>query len=71
MAADRQLSVNEMKRILKSNGQIYMSLGGGPPFGYVDKIEWDKIIAGFTVQRGGSYREKWAVVSLKSSLVGF
>ncbi len=65
MATDRQLSVTEMKRILKSNGQIYMSLGAGPPFGYVDKTEWEKILQGFTVQRGGSYKEKWALVSLK------
>jgi hypothetical protein len=65
MATDRQLSVNEMKRILKPNGQIYMSLGGGPPFGYVDKTEWEKILGGFTIQRGGSYKEKWAAVSLK------
>ena len=68
MAYDRQLSVSEMKRILKPNGQIYMSLGAGPPFGYVDKAEWEKILEGFTVQRGGSYKEKWAVVSLKQEL---
>jgi SAM-dependent methyltransferase len=65
MKIDRQLSVNEMKRILKPDGQIYMSLGGTPPFGYVDKAEWEKILEGFKVQRGGSYKEKWAVVSLK------
>jgi hypothetical protein len=65
MAADRQLSVKEMKRILKPHGQVYMSLGAGPPFGYVDKAEWARILEGFTVQRGGSYKEKWAVVSLK------
>ena len=68
MAYDRQLSVNEMKRVLRPNGQIYMSLGAGPPFGYVDKAEWEKILEGFTVQRGGSYREKWAVVALKQEL---
>ena len=64
MATDRQLSVKEMKRILKPDGQIYMSLGAGPPFGYVDKAEWEQILKGFVVQRGGSYREKWAAVSL-------
>jgi hypothetical protein len=65
MAYDRQLSVTEMKRILKPDGQIYLSLGGSPPFGYVDKTEWAKILEGFTVQRGGSYKGKWALVSLK------
>jgi len=54
-----------MKRILKPDGKAYLSLGGGPPFGYVDKPEWESILEGFTVQRGGSYKEKWAVVSLK------
>jgi hypothetical protein len=68
MAYDRQLSVNEMKRILRPDGQVYMSLGVGPPFGYVDKAEWEKILEGFTIQRGGSYNEKWAVVSLKQEL---
>jgi len=65
MTNDRQLSVREMKRILKPDGKAYLSLGGGPPFGYVDKPEWESILEGFTVQRGGSYKEKWAVVSLK------
>lgn len=65
MAYDRQLSVNEMKRVLKIEGQAYLSLGAGPPFGYVDKAEWEKILEGFNVKRGGSYKEKWALVSLK------
>ena len=68
MSHDRQLSVKEMKRILKPNGQVYISLGAGPPFGYVDKEEWDEILEGFTVQQGGSYKEKCAVVSLKQEL---
>ncbi len=65
MAYDRQLAVNEMKRILKQGGQLYMTLGGGPPFSYVDKAEWTEILEGFTIKRGGSYKEMWAVVSLK------
>ena len=68
MRSDRQLSVNEMKRTLKASGQVYISLGAGPPFGYVDEAEWEKILEGFTVHRGGSYKEKWAVVSLKQDL---
>jgi len=65
MRSDRQLFVKEVKRILKSDGQAYISLGGTPPFGYVDKAEWEKILEGFTIRRGGSYKEMWAVVSLK------
>jgi len=68
MATGRQLAVKEMKRILKPDGQMYMSLGGGPPFGYVDKAEWEKILGGFTIQRGDSRMEKWTVVSLKQEL---
>ena len=65
MACDRQLSVNEIKRILKTTGQVYLSLGAGPPFGFVDQKEWEKILEGFKVEKGGSYQEKWVVVSLK------
>ena len=65
MANDRQLSVSEVKRILKLTGQAYLSLGEGPPFGFVDKTEWGKILEEFKVEQGGSYKEKWAVVSLK------
>ena len=69
MAYDRQLSVNEMKRILKTKGQAYLSLGAGPPLGFVGKAEWEEILKGFMVERGGSYKEKWAVVSLKQEVV--
>jgi hypothetical protein len=65
MADNRQLSVNEMKRILKAEGKAYLSLGTGPPLGFVDKAEWEKIIEGFRVEQGGSFKEKWAVVSLR------
>ena len=65
MAYDRQLSVSEIKRILKTNGQAYLSLGASPPFGFVDQEEWEQILKEFKVEQGGSYKEKWAVVSLK------
>jgi len=65
MAYGRQLSVNEIKRIPKTNGQAYLSLGAGPPFGFVDQKEWEQILGQFKVKQGGSYQEKWAVVSVK------
>jgi hypothetical protein len=65
MANNRQLSVNEMKRILKSEGKAYLSLGAGPPLGFVNQSEWEEILEGFRVEQGGSFKEKWAVVSLK------
>ena len=65
MAAGRQLSVNEMKRILKPEGQAYLSLGAPPPFGLVDKAEWEQTLKGFRVVRKGGSIEKWAVVNLK------
>lgn len=65
MSENRQLSVNEMKRILKSKGKAFLSLGAGPPLGFVDKAEWEKILEEFEVEGGGSFKEKWAVVSLK------
>jgi ubiquinone/menaquinone biosynthesis C-methylase UbiE len=65
MADYREEAVNEIKRILKEKGQAYLSLGAGPPFGYVDQKEWEKILKGFRVEQRGSYKEKWAVVSVK------
>ena len=69
MAQDRQLSVKEIKRILKPKGQAYLSLGVGPPLGFVDQAEWEQILEEFTVKQGGSYKEKWAVVSVKQEAV--
>ena len=68
MAHDRQLSVKEMKRILKSSGRAYLSLGAGPPLGFVGQAGWEEILEEFKVERGGSFQEKWAVVSLKQGL---
>jgi len=65
MADHRQLSVNEMKRILKAEGKAYLSLGSPPPLGFVDKAEWENILEGFRVERRGGSLQKWAVVSLK------
>jgi 2-polyprenyl-3-methyl-5-hydroxy-6-metoxy-1,4-benzoquinol methylase len=64
MAIDRRLAVNEMRRILKPTGMAYLSLGSPPPFGYVDQLEWEDILAGFKVEQGGSFKELWALVSL-------
>lgn len=68
MAADRQLSVKEMKRILKPDGQAYLSLGFPPPLGLVDKEEWEKTLDEFKVERRGGSIEKWAVVYQKPEL---
>lgn len=64
MAYGRQLAVNEIKRILKPSGKAYLSLGMAPPFGYVNQAEWESIMQGFTVERGGSFKEMWAIVSI-------
>ena len=69
MAQDRQLSVNEIKRILKSGGKAYLNLGAPPPLGFVDKAEWEQILEEFRVERRGGSIQKWAVVSLKQGVV--
>ncbi|HXZ30538.1 MAG TPA: hypothetical protein VEG43_05165 [Dehalococcoidia bacterium] len=61
------MSVKEMKRILKPAGQAYLSLGAGPPLGCVGQKEWETILEGFRVEQGGSWKEKWATVSLKEA----
>ncbi len=65
MAEHRKEAVNEIKRILKEKGRAFISLGAGPPFGYVDKEEWENILEVFKIEEGGSYKEKWALVSVK------
>jgi len=65
MAEHREEAVNEIRRILRGKGQAYLSLGAGPPFGYVDQAEWDNILEGFKIKQGGSYKQKWALVSVK------
>jgi SAM-dependent methyltransferase len=65
MENDRPQAVEEMQRILKPGGQAYISLGMPPPFGLVDQAEWERILAGFKVEAGGSFKELWALVSLK------
>jgi ubiquinone/menaquinone biosynthesis C-methylase UbiE len=64
MSNNRQLAVNEIKRILKPSGQAYLSLGFPPPLGFVDRAEWEKILEGFRVKRRGGFFQKWALVSL-------
>jgi hypothetical protein len=67
MPYDRQLFVSEVKRVLKTTGQAYLSLGAHPPIGFMDQEEWKKMLKGFRVEQGGSYsyKEMWALVSLK------
>jgi len=65
MADNRQLSVSEIKRILKTTGQAYLSLGTYPPIGFMGKAEWEEMLKGFRVEQGGSNKEMWALVSLK------
>jgi ubiquinone/menaquinone biosynthesis C-methylase UbiE len=62
-------AVSEMKRILKPEGQAYLSVARGF-YSYVSKVEWDKILERFRVeQRGGDgfigLSDRWALVSNK------
>jgi hypothetical protein len=65
MPYDRQLSVSEMKRVLKPTGQAYLSLGAHAPIGFMDRAEWEQMLKGFRVDQGGSYKKGWALVSAK------
>jgi SAM-dependent methyltransferase len=65
MARNRDDAVEEMKRILKTEGRAYISLGFPPPLGFVDQKEWESIIQGFTLESGGNFQKLWALVSLK------
>jgi ubiquinone/menaquinone biosynthesis C-methylase UbiE len=65
MAHDRQWCISEIRRILKPTGHAYLSLGAGPPFGFVDKTEWENILEGFRLEQEGRWQKGWAVVSIK------
>jgi len=65
MSGDRQSAVNEIKRIVKPDGKAYLSLGSPPPFGHVNRAEWEKILQGFRVEGRGGFLQKWALVSLR------
>ena len=59
-------AVNEIRRILKPNGQAYLSVAGGF-YSYVDQAEWEKILEAFKVEQRGDpmMADRWAVVSTK------
>ena len=62
-------TVNEIKRILKPDGQAYLMAARGF-YSYVDKAKWEKILEGFRVeQRGGDgfipFSDRWALVGTK------
>ena len=68
MSDQRPSAVKEIKRILKPNGQAYLSLGGPRPLGYVNRTEWEEILKGFKVKQRGQFFlgfQKWAIVSKK------
>ena len=67
MPEHRPSAVKEIKRILKPTGKAYLSLGSPPPFGFVDRAEWEKILEAFTVKRRGGFLQKWAVVSKRDN----
>jgi len=65
MVENRPSAVKEMKRILKPTGEAYLSLGSYPPFGFVGRAEWKRILEGFRVERRGGFIQPWALVSRK------
>jgi ubiquinone/menaquinone biosynthesis C-methylase UbiE len=65
MAGNRELAVNEIKRIMKPDGKAYLSLGSPPPLGHVNRAEWKKILEEFRVERRGGFLQKWALVSAR------
>ena len=59
-------TVNEIKRILKPEGQAYIAVDRGR-FSYVRESEWERILEGFRIERRGDPKmgDRWAVVSIK------
>ena len=64
----RTLIVNEILRILRPEGQAFISLGGvSPVFGFVGRAEWERILETFIVKQKGGFIQKWATVSKKEN----
>ncbi|MFQ5820968.1 MAG: class I SAM-dependent methyltransferase [Candidatus Heimdallarchaeota archaeon] len=63
-----EAAVGELQRILKPNGQAYISVAKGF-ISYVDQAKWEFILEGFNVeQRNDGFPiigDRWAVVSSK------
>jgi len=63
---DHEPAVSEIKRILKSKGQAYLSATRGF-YSYMSKTEWERILEGFKVERRGDgfswISDRWAIVS--------
>jgi len=59
-------AVNEIRRILKSEGLAYLSVAGGF-FSYASEAEWERILEGFRVERRGNpmMADRWALVSIR------
>jgi SAM-dependent methyltransferase len=65
---DHESAVCEMKRILKPDGRMYLSVAQGR-MSCVDEAEWEDIRVGFEVEQrkaGSFWEDRWAVVSKRS-----
>jgi len=62
----RGAAVEELKRIMKPDGLAYISIAKGS-IGYVNRDEWERILAGFRVKRRG---EGFPVVAMRWAIVG-
>lgn len=63
-----EAAVEEMKRILKPNGLMYLKVARGP-WSYMKKGEWEQILEGFRVEQrndGFPAGHRWAVVYKKT-----
>ncbi len=62
---DHESAVDEMKRILKPTGKAFLQAAKGF-MSCVDKAEWERILAGFAVERRNTesfWEDRWALVS--------
>jgi len=62
---DHASAVSEMRRVLKPSGRAFLQVAQGS-MSYVDRDEWEAILAGFHVERRNRDRaagDRWALVS--------
>lgn len=65
MEQDRQLAVAEMKRILRSTGKAFLTVGTPAIMSYVDDAEWQEILQSFKIKASAPNNRVWSIVAVK------
>ena len=66
---DHESTVKEIKRILKPNGKVFLSVAKGA-MSNISKAEWENVLEGFEVEQKSReifFEDRWALMAKKRS----